>query len=98
VGIFIKEYGRTTYKNIDAVDGDLERVMELYTQVLQIPQQNITILKDASYDEIEKLWQKLKDIYSNASHPTGQKTLILAWVAGHGEMGGSAHTMLVTNS
>ena len=72
--------------------------MELYIQVLQIPDQNIKILNDASYDDIHELWEKLKDIYWNAHKPKGQKTLILAWFAGHGEMGGSAHTMAVTNS
>ena len=58
VMIINEEYGLTrtnkkeqpTYKNLDDVVEDGKRVMKLFTEILKIPENNITALKDATYD------------------------------------------------
>ena len=64
--IINKEYGETRkgqftkYSNIDEVEGDAVRVMYLFKEVLKIPVENITFLKDATYEEIDGCFDGLK--------------------------------------
>ena len=97
MGIFNKNYGHTKYANLEEVEGDKTRVVQLYTEVLKIPEKNIKILDDASYDDLDDLWSYLKALYRDASKP-GQDTIFMLWFAGHGEMGGSALTQVCTNT
>ena len=65
---------------------------------MQIPEGNIQKFKDATYDEINKAFNKIEGIARVAStHPT-QKVLFVVWYGGHGEMfDGSATTQVLTN-
>ncbi len=97
-----KEYGETQanvneklrFDNLDAVEGDLDRVRETLT-ILGIPKSNITVLKDATYDELDDLWDDSKKKY-RAAEKSG-KTLFIFWYGGHGEMAGSATTWMSLN-
>ena len=72
--------------------------MELFKKVLHIPDKNITFLKDATYDEIDECYDKLKKLYNTAMKAGGPPTLFVIWYGGHGEMGGSAFTQICCNS
>ena len=106
LAIFNQEYGETrkhgdkvrgAYYNIDDVEGDCVRVMQLYKQVLKIPDDNIKVLRDATHDEVDACWDDLKVKYKAAGKKAGE-TLFVIWYGGHGEMGGSATTQICCNS
>ena len=85
VGIFNKAYGNTKCANLEEVEGDAGRVIE-FLKVLKIPEKNIDVLRDATYDQVDECWDKLKKLYNNAKK--GPPTLFVIWYGGHGEMGG----------
>jgi hypothetical protein len=72
--------------------------MELFTKVLKIPHDNITVLEDVTYDEVDACWDDLKVKYKKAEKKGGPETLFILWYGGHGEMGGSAHTQICCNT
>ncbi len=53
-------------------------------------------MEDASYDEVDDLWDELKKKYKAAAK--SGKNLFLFWYGGHGEMAGSATTQISLNS
>ena len=69
--------------------------MREYLEILGIPEDNINILKDVTYDEVDDLWDDLKKKY-RAAEKNG-KTLFIIWYGGHGEMAGSATTHISLN-
>ena len=69
---------------------------ELLFKVLNIPDKNITVVRDADYNKVEECWESLKKLYNNARK--GPPTLFVIWYGGHGEMGGSATTQICCNS
>ena len=93
------EEGPGVYKDIEEVGGDKERVMLLFTEVLKIPVENIVVLEDGNYEEVDALWDEIKLKYTAAGrklNPKGE-TLFVIWYGGHGEMGGSAFTQISLN-
>jgi hypothetical protein len=72
--------------------------MYLFKEVLKIKDDNIHALKDASYEQVDDLWMKLKLLYRAAGTKNGPETLFVIWYGGHGEMGGSATTQICCNS
>ncbi len=71
---------------------------ELFTEVLKIPHDNITVLTDVTYDEVDDCWLELKKKYREADKKEGPETLFILWYGGHGEMGGTAHTQICCNT
>ena len=78
------------YDDIEEVEGDLGRVTKLFKEILKI--QDVTVLRDATYVQLKKCFNKLKKKY-NAANKTGDPlTLFLIWYGGHGELGSSSFT------
>ena len=101
-GLFNKEYGLTRlggehpkHDNIGDVVEDEER-WRLTLGVLKVPEKNIKILRDVTYDEVDDIWDELKQLY-RAAEKNKTNTLFLFWYGGHGEMGGSAFTQISLN-
>ena len=46
------------YDDIEEVEGDLGRVTKLFKEILKI--QDVTVLRDATHDEVDECWNNLK--------------------------------------
>ena len=84
--------------------GDLGEVVEVGKILMKtfhnlgIPAKNITVLKDATYDEVEDCWDDLKEKYKAVAREIDPSTLFITWYSGRGEMGGSGCTEISLNS
>ena len=101
-GLFNEEYGLTRlvgehpkHDNIGDVVEDEKRWIETLS-VLKVPKENIKILHNVTYDEVDDIWDELKQLYK-AAEKNKTKTLFIFWYGGHGEMGGSAYTQISLN-
>ena len=53
--VYNEKYGNTSYGNIKNVVEDAERMRKTYKE-LHIPEENITFLKDGTWDEVDMLF------------------------------------------